>query len=490
MAILALRAASAISFSEPLLAITSGAEEESTFALWKVAKGLPVYADPYTPPFAASHYNWLFFAIYGTTAAVVQHLANLGDAWLPTIGRFPSLVFSLIGTILGYVAWRPALASLGTQGHVLGASLAGFVFFGPLMGFWAISINPELPATVLGLAAVVVCLSYYRQKPVAAVLAASLLSYMAWSCKQSHVFVAVALGLFLILRGDWRHLAILLGVHLLLVAATLALGSETYRLMIVYYLPLLGKMLGIAPSGFVTDSATLVRNLSNLAAKAGPLLAFAAALPWLLCRRGDAWRQAIADDRVSLALCGVLVSAALAIPASAKVGAAENYYFPLTMFLAYFLVALWPHLSLRPQTARIAFAILGVGWMVNAAACAAVLGGKAGVLSVRPWHEKLSAQRDCIVGTPGPRFLAQTHLAVPWINPTGPYFVYSYNYVRDRHAGYAFPQGGIGDMIATGYFATLIMAEGSPAEFDGAGFGRYTLTPSTCAGLSIYRRAE
>ena len=60
--LMSLRAVSAISFSEPLMVITSGAEEDSALAIWKYIKNLPVFEDPHRLPFTASAYNWLYYA--------------------------------------------------------------------------------------------------------------------------------------------------------------------------------------------------------------------------------------------------------------------------------------------------------------------------------------------------------------------------------------------------------------------------------------------
>jgi hypothetical protein len=490
LVLFAIRTISAISFAEPLFVITSGAEEESTFAIWKYVHGLAVYADPYLPPFAASYYNWLFYAVYGTTTAFARHVFGLGDEWIPTIGRLPTLIFTGLGAIIAYYLFRPGFVAFGTNGQILAAALASFAFMGPLIGFWAISVNPEIAATVLGFTAISIFLAWYQRWPLTAVVAASILSYLSWSFKQSHVFVAGALMVFLFFRRDWRSLGFVVAIHGLTVGGTLAAGTDAYRLMIFYHIPLAKELFGAHASGLNFEIATLTRNLINLAVKAGPLAAICI-LPFILARMSPGGlRRAFNDDRLLLALCGFVISTILAIPASAKIGAAENYYFPLSIFTAFALATLWPHTAFYPQVSRAFFAIFAAGWIANAVACATVLTGKAGVLSVRSWHAKFIAQRACIAATPGPRLLIPIHLAVPWINPSGPYFVYAYNYPYDRAAGYQYPEGTIHDLIARAYFATLVVSEGSPAEFDGASFERYTPASTSCAGLSIYSRMD
>lgn len=487
---MAIRAVSAISFAEPLLAITSGAEEESTFALWKAVHGLPVYADPYVPPFAATYYNWLFYAVYGLVTSVVLGAFTLADAWIPTIGRLVSLAFAALGAALAYRLFRPGFGALGSYGRVLAVTLAVFVFFGPLVGFWAISVHPDLPATVLGVAAVTAFLALYPLQRLPAVLAAAGLGYAAWALKQSHIFAIGAVFLFLVLRREWRLTAVLLGVSGAAIIVTLAAGSDIYRYMILYHLPVIGSLLVGGATGLVFDTGTLTRNLLNFAVKAGPLVGVAVALPMLAARGPAVWLRIMRDDQMLLAICAVLVTSVIAMPASGKLGAAENYYFPVAAFAALAMSTASPYLTERAGTPRALLAALAAGWLANAIASGMVIAGMTGVRSVWVWHERLSAQRSCIAPTPGPRFFPQTHLAVPWINPSGPYFVFAYNYLLDRAAGRSFPEGTIGALITTGYFATLAVPEGSSEHFDGAQFDRYVRGTTSCAGLWIYRRRE
>ena len=55
----------AFSFFEPLQLTTSGWEEEDLYAMWKYLKGMGIYTDRYSVPYAASVYNWLFYQSYG-----------------------------------------------------------------------------------------------------------------------------------------------------------------------------------------------------------------------------------------------------------------------------------------------------------------------------------------------------------------------------------------------------------------------------------------
>ena len=81
------RVYSVISFSEPLQSVTSGDEQASLLAIWKVVHGQTVYTDRFRAPFTLYSYNWLFAQVYGAVVGVVSAALRLGDAWLPTIAR-------------------------------------------------------------------------------------------------------------------------------------------------------------------------------------------------------------------------------------------------------------------------------------------------------------------------------------------------------------------------------------------------------------------
>ena len=75
-----------------------------------------------------------------------------------------------------------------------------------IAGFYTEQIN------VLALASAAFFLGLYPRRPLVAVLAAAACAYLAWSFKQSNVFLAGGVGLFLLARRDWVRLGILCAV--------------------------------------------------------------------------------------------------------------------------------------------------------------------------------------------------------------------------------------------------------------------------------------
>ncbi|MDK9720544.1 MAG: hypothetical protein OEL53_05110 [Rhodospirillales bacterium] len=463
--LMALRVHSAISFSEPLMVAASGAEEEGVLGIIRAMEGL-TYTDPFRIPFVASYYNWLFYDFYAAIGRFFLGRFGLDLIWLPTVGRFATLAGIALGFILtlqAALAVDPAATGLRlVYRRLLAASLA----IGPLVGFWALSINPEIWATALAIGCAALIMRGYDKAPFFSVFLACLLSLLAWSFKQSVVFPALAMGLFLLIRRDWRCLSLAIALHLAGVGATLALGGEAYR-----------KML------FIQADVPMAwwqfqNNILNLSLKATPFVA-GAVLAALFLRR-----KHFQDTPGLFVLCGTLVSL-LTIPMSAKIGAAENYFFLLVFFLAMvtlrltavFCISGWP---------RGAMAFMSGAWLAQMAACLAVVFGLQGVSSVAPLHARNQAQRTCVADLPSPMFSMQPYPTLPWMHAEGPAFLISYNYYMDRQKGLPFEENGVGGLIAKGWFASIVMPKGMH-DFDGARLeDNYALAKEGCAGLDVF----
>jgi hypothetical protein len=469
--VMALRFASAVSFGEPLTGITSGAEEETALSLWRYVKGLDVYLDPHRIPFAAAVYNWLFYALYGETVGLVLRVLALPDVWLLTISRFVTMAWAVAGAIVAFYVLRRAAGSSQLL-RLLAAPFAVYLFFGPLVGFWAMSLNMDVAATACTAAAALVFCARYDKAPLQAIVYASILSYLAWSFKQPYVFAAGALVLFLLLRRDWLGFAVASTIHLVGWSVALAIGTEIYFKIMF----------------FIGIDATMAwwqlwRNLQNAAVKITPTLG--AAIAALAAWRGGAWRAIRDDTTLLFALCGLFVSAALILPFSAKIGASENYYFALVFFLTFAAVAAGARIAWTKTT----MSLLALGWALAAIASLLVLTGNRGVISVRASHELHLAQQKCLKDLPQPVFPTDTYLTLPWMTDSEPRFLLVFPYRFDRAAGRAFERDGVGGLIRERYFAALVIGAGGAPEFDGARFDGYERRVANCAGLDInYRK--
>jgi len=467
VALMALRVGSAISFAEPRLVVTSGAEEEAVMSLFRAMTGEP-YADPHRLPFSASYYNLLFYAVFGT----IGRLSGVSAEWLTTVWRLTALAITLGWLGLSLAAMRvfaPADDGAAAWHNHL---LAAFLAIGPLVGFWAVSLNPELAAAALSAASLLVLARFYDHRRWEAVLAAALLSLAAWSFKQSYLFAGLALGLFLLLRRDWWGVVAITLLHGLWLAAVLALGSEPFRQQLFSHAEI--------PWAW----GQLSRNLLNLAVKTLPMVVGAAVLAvWTKVRRPE-------DTAGQVAVLGLL-AALPAVPFSAKLGASENYFFLFSFFLAVASARAVAVLAARGWP-RLPTLALAAAWFLETAACLAVIMGWQGTVSLEAMHRKYADQRACVADLPSPFYAADPYLALPWMHAGDPHMVPAYYYDAGRARGQWFENGGIGGMVATAAMAAVAVPHSDqPPVVDGTALSPlYTRVRTGCAGLDIWSPAR
>jgi len=468
LVLLAARFASAISISEPLQLQTSGDEFSSHFAIWRHIQGLPVYTDRFSPPFSFSIYNWLFYDSYGRLTAAVLGVLSLGEPWIPTIGRLISLAAMVVGMVAAHLAFVRAAAAMNQKSQLLCLAFAVLVMAGPLVGFWNVTVRSDLWARTFEAVAVAAFLAEYPRRRWAAVLWAVPFAYFAWAFKQGNVFAAGAIGLFLLVRRDWKSLAMLAILLPALWGATLFFGEPQY----VY-----NVLLRDVP--YLGGAGHMFRNLVNFGVKTGPMLFLLAGVLVVVLvdrkRRAALWRR----DAFVLGVAGSLCAAVLTLPASSYRGGAENYYFTLSFFMALAAVASLPVMLATNDTARSRVLTAGsAGWATLIVAIGLVLAGTVGVVDVRPQHVANMQKKRCLDGLPRPLFVDSPLLSLPWMTPGNEPWVISYVYEDDRRAGHAFKEGGVGGLIAKGRFNVMALQKsgrGSPAAFDGASLSDYRL---------------
>lgn len=442
----------------PGVAVTSGFEEESWFALWRTVHDRPVYADASRLPYAAAYFNWLFYASYAGPVGLA--VGRWGDAIIPVAGRLVTAIGALAGAAGLFVLLRRMLA-----GRVwLAAALVSMVFFGSLVSWWAHTVRPDVWALALETSALAVLLLHYRTRPLTAVLAASLLFYGAWSFKQSYVFGLGGAWLFLVWHRQWR-------LGFLLAVSTVVLWVATFALMGPDYRAAVRSLAANNVFYFAQGWETL----RDLVAKSVPLwlLAFG-----VLFRRGSDTETPLATDAIALGRLGLLVALPLGFAASCKLGAASNYYFTTLVMLA--LVAGGSN-ALRPKAWPVAIACgLAAGLQLLA------LLGHAGKVSLREQTTSLTATWNAWQHEAEPRFSVLTSLNLPWLNKSSPPLVLAFNYGMDRAAGRAFERDGVGGLIAAGYFQSLLLPSDTALTYDGASLGGY-VRGETVENLTIFR---
>ena len=131
---------------------------------------------------------------------------------------------------------------------------------------------------------------------------------------------------------------------------------------------------------------------------------------------------------------------------------------------------------------------LMAAWGTEFVACGLVIAGVTGSAGVGAMDARYRAQRSCVAALPSPYFSSNPYLSLPWMHAEGPHFIPAYQYGMERAKGRAFERGGIGGLIAEGYFASIVLSAGSEPVVDGAVLDGYERQRQSCSGLDIYLR--
>jgi hypothetical protein len=478
VALLGARVIGVISLSEPLHVVTSGWEQESLVALWAHLDDSPVYVSRWEVPYRSAVYNWLFYVVYGSVAEAIRGALELGESWVPTLARLLTLFGVGAGVAVAYASYVTMLRPLDGQTKAVCFSFAVLVAAGPLVGFWGLTVRPDLWGLVLEITGVGLFWRLYGRRPTAAAVTFFAFAYAAWAFKQTSVTAAGAVALFLIAERDWRTFAVLSVPFVGSVAATLALGSLDYvnSVFLFDFTPILSMHhMAVVAANFAVK---FVPGLAGIAVLVIALRALGA---------GAVWRS---SAPLRLGVFGCAVWLLFLFPLSAQGGSAENYYFPLSYFLSVVTLSSIAAIAARVRTATVVRVAMTSAWLAQSVAVLLVLGGFTGVVSARFMHERFMDDKACLDTLPRPLFVADLYLSLPWMTPGTPPFVLAYGYDRHRRLGRPFDGGGIGGLIDSGYFAALALAPDTVDVFDGGRLDRYERAARGCSRFSVFERTR
>lgn len=444
---------------------TSGCEEESFFAVWRKIHGRPVYGDVTDPPYASASFNWLFYATYGTILRPVVEAG--GDSHLPLAGHWLTAVFAVLGAV--GCTWACVRGQNDATARLAGAAIGSLLFFGPMVGWWGVTLRPDVAALLAELAGVLAFLYWHRAHPKRAVAVAVMAFYLAWAFKPTVLGANFAVAAFLLAHRRWREAAFFGGAMVALWLLTLAIGGPVYRASL---LETVTNNTFSVPVG-ATNLWSVLRALA-------PLLV---GLPWWLetLRRHRPWRQrSLPHDALVLSTLGLLVVTVVFSAAASKTGASKNYFFTAGLLLTVGTVlGVWPlqRTRLAPALACALTLIMQGG----------LLAGLWGTLSLRANAEQLAARWAVFQRLPEPRFSHDLRLNLPWLNRQSPSLVLAFDYPRNRAEGRRYAGDGLGGMIVRGELATLLLPAEVQGRYDGATLDNY-VRGDTVADLAVYRR--
>ncbi|MGE3319432.1 MAG: ArnT family glycosyltransferase [Candidatus Berkiella sp.] len=465
LVLVAVRLWHVISFKEPLHVITSGFEEESLFALFKFVHDMPVYTDPHQIPFAASYFNWLYYGIYGTITACIMQLFHLGDIWIPTISRLITFSIATLGFIVTFVLFRRKQSSLAF-------CLSALLWYGPLVGYWAMTARPDVLGLFFDACALLFFLRYFPEHKIKAALVAAVFCYLSWSAKQINIVMPGTIGLFLLSHRQWRALFSFSGLLISLYALSCALMPENAR-----------KMLFFVNTAIPLSKTVFVENAFTLLKKTFPVLVITLAVIVEALRSKAFRHELFQSNTIQLSVCGLITWAVILLPASSKVGSAENYHFIALLFLLLFTASGLHLLNTRSRVINGGLILAGCLTIMSLGTVIA----QNRTVHLTEQHQAMQALQKCIATLPAPIFVINHYGALPWMNPSSQSYVLAYNYWNDRKDGIPFEQNGIGGLIQQGYFNALVLPSPITDSFDGASLEDFS-RQNSCPGYAVFTR--
>ncbi len=482
ISLLILRVHSVFSFTNPVWAITSGDEQSSLFAIWRAIQGQAVYFDRFEAPFSLASYNWLFYEAYSRITEWVLDALTRDTAWLPTVTRGITLVGACAMTVFTYLftceRWR--MPTWHVRGLCLSVAILSGV--GPLVGFWAMTTRADIWATAIEAAAIFIFLRYHRRAPWRTLAAMVLLTYLAWSFKQTAILVIISFGLFLLMRRHWLQ-GVAFGVAL---AVFFALTFATFGASYVENILFLGVPLEYTPM-------RMIRNLSNFAIKTEPVVLVLLAAPFVL-RLGGVRALFRESDGALFSALGLGAGLIICLLATNQLGSAENYYFTLTLFAALGWAELFASQAVRasPRFSTLHGMFFG-GWAVLSVALVIVLSGAHGRTDIDKEQADVVAAKQCLDTLARPVFTTSNMHSLPWLIPgNGTFFVLSDLYDEDFKTGAQFAEDGIAGLLERQHFASIFTdASDNRESIYGTPLDGYVVVNTeACAAFRVLARVK
>ncbi len=224
--IFCIRFSSALSQSD--LFMTTGVEGPGIYAIWKLQNGHPLYEWPNRDYYTLTIYNYLFYYFYGTVLSAF----GITDANILVAGKLVTLVFTSIGAISHWLLMRYLVKDWDSSSVRLYLGMMAFiVWFGAsITSWWALTVRPDLPAVALATIGLLIYIKGLDKNSPLQIVIASLFFFVAWSFKQSSVWIFAGTILYsLICKRNWKQALALIFPSAFLMAICLGFGGEVYR---------------------------------------------------------------------------------------------------------------------------------------------------------------------------------------------------------------------------------------------------------------------
>lgn len=402
-------------------AVGEGAEGPHVFALWRVLHGLPLYGPALSAPFVHVPGNAAFYEVW---AGGLRLLGVDGEGIL-----LWARVLTFASALGGAAAWAAllrAVAGAGARGdRLLGLGLGAVVWLGGhFVGWWALSIRPELPALACAVLGLWLAVEAVKRESPAWMSGAGAAFALGWGMSSNTWALAAGACAWLLLARKWNLLAAGLGPVAVVAGGAWLAGSPEWRFH-QFTAPSLG--------GVNAERAHYV--LGRVLPVCLPAWTVAAVVLGTQARR--AGRE---GDVARMLGCAVLTSTGLGAVLVQRSGANREALFELYAVLA--VLAARPLLAASGTWMRAA-ALAGIGAWVAVAPLQLALPGRFGVMQlegrwragVREWMQARAAAGG------GTVLVLDDVLAQPWNSSGGrpPAYVLDVDWLAHA-AGAALPQ--------------------------------------------------
>jgi hypothetical protein len=228
---------------------TTTCEDISIFNISRVRYGEPAYTDCFRYPYRTSVFNWLFYRFFGGVALSF----DASDESLPLLLRMVTVVFTVVGLAASLYFLRTFANLISANNRVnllLISCFAVLVWLGPVIGWYPMTVRPDIPAVVLEYLGLMLMALAMPGHSVGRSVLAGMLFFLGWSLKQNEIGIFLGTLLALAVRRDWFNAGVVLATWSLFVGIVFLSVDRDYRLNVVEAPALAPWVIGDVPRKF------------------------------------------------------------------------------------------------------------------------------------------------------------------------------------------------------------------------------------------------
>ena len=350
--------------------------------------------------------------------------------------------------------------------------------FGPLTGFWVITVRADILTVVLEIIAIYFLFQYVETKKITFLITTIILCYLSWSTKQYSIFLISGLTISLFIFRQWRSVTLAVSISFFLYALTFILGSKDYiaNLFSLTYAEL-NTSVGI-DNWVKYIGKTIVFVLPVFAYVIYEIYRFTSESIRKLCRSSLTTLTIILSGCISLAVSGIFVF---------QDYASQNYFFSSSIYL-YFVFLLifkrnWNQVNTKPGWF---FPLISLSSAINAVVVLLYLTSRIGILNPQFARHNAEASIKCFKTLPKPIFTFEPMYQLPWISGNN----YPFHFLLSHHYPFNVEQdleglyelGGIQGMLDIGLINSVVPY---PLDFEHENYEVINRRSSDCDHLGL-----